>query len=80
MTNLIPTSLIDRSIEDLKALSAYLAGQIPSNSRSVASLPHEVRLSKEALLTISVLLPKLRAVREREHTPVVTKVGRDCED
>lgn len=59
-------TLIDQSIADLEALSAQLAGEIPSNSRAMPALPFEVRLSKEALLTISVLLPKLRAVRARD--------------
>lgn len=75
-----PTSLIDQSIEDLERLSAYLASDIPSNSRSVASLPSGVRLSKETLLTISVLLPKLQAVRARERARAARKACRPCED
>jgi hypothetical protein len=75
-----PTSLIDQSIEALERLAAYLAGEIPSNSRSIASLPSRVRLSKETLLSISVLLPKLQAVRARESERTTGKVCRACED
>jgi hypothetical protein len=57
------SSLIQQSIEQLERLSEMLAGEVPSNSRSVASLTPRVRLSKETLLTISILLPKLYAVR-----------------
>lgn len=62
----LPPFLIDQSIEQLEKLSAFLAGSIPSNSRSLTSLPPDVRLSKEMLLTISVLLPKLQAMRALE--------------
>lgn len=68
--------LIEQSIEQLEKLSELLAGEVPSNSRSMASLSRRVRLSKETLLTISVLLPKLHAVREAHRMP--RGAGRTC--
>jgi hypothetical protein len=55
--------LIDRSIAELESLATFLADEV-QQSWTAALLPSsERRLCKEALLTISVLLPKLRAVR-----------------
>lgn len=62
----IPSDLLDQSIEQLETLSEFLAGNVPSNSRSCVSMPFGVRLCKETLLTISVLLPKLRTMRAYE--------------
>jgi hypothetical protein len=56
-----PLTLIDRTIDDLESLCEVLADEVDTRVRS--ELPPEGRLCKEALLTISVLLPKLRAVR-----------------
>lgn len=57
-----PTSLIDRSIAVLESLAASFASE-------VAAAPAEERLDearrrrKEVLLTLSILIPKLRAAR-----------------
>jgi hypothetical protein len=56
-----PLALIDRTIDDLESLREMLADEVDMRVRS--ELPPEGRLCKEALLTIGVLLPKLRAVR-----------------
>jgi len=62
MSNGAPV-LIDRSIVQLEKLAAFLADEV-EQPQSTTLLPlSERRLCKEALLTISVLLPKLRAVR-----------------
>ena len=62
MSNESP-ALIDRSIAQLESLAAFLADEV-QRPWTAAVLPlAERRLCKEALLTISVLLPKLQAVR-----------------
>jgi hypothetical protein len=62
-----PSLLIDQSIAQLQALSAFLAQEVQQPSPKSSALPPEQRICKEALLTISVLLPKLYAAR-RVHT------------
>jgi hypothetical protein len=76
-----PSALIQASIEQLEALSAFLADDVLAARCEPARLPPEKRLSKEALLTISVLLPKLRAAR-RVHGEAVAgmRVCESCED
>jgi len=63
-------ALIDRSIVQLETLAAVLAEEI-QQPWTTAVLPlAQRRLRKEALLTISVLLPKLHAVqRAHSHPP-----------
>ena len=73
----LPVHLLDQSIEQLETLSAFLAGDIPSNSRSCVSMPFGVRLSKETLLTISVLLPKRRTMRAYEALRTPTAARQD---
>jgi hypothetical protein len=73
-------SIIAQSIDQLEKLSAALAGVIPSNSRSLEALPRRVRMSKETLLTISVLLPKLEAMRADEEMPKPGRMCPGCED
>ena len=59
------SALLDRSISDLQQLAMEFARELevarPRPGRSL----HDLR-RKEALLTISVLLPKLAAVRRLE--------------
>ena len=75
------TAVIDQSIAQLHALSSALAGEIPSNSRQVATLPCETRLSKKALLTLSILLPKLQAIRAAQRGPAPLPQGcKQCGD
>lgn len=62
-------ALIDRSIAQLESLAAFLADEVQRPwTTAVLPLP-ERRLCKEALLTISVLLPKLHAVRRARLSP-----------
>jgi hypothetical protein len=56
-----PLSLIDQTIDDLEALCELLADEVDARLRPEPR--PEGRLCKEALLTIGVLLPKLKAVR-----------------
>lgn len=56
-----PLTLIDRTIEHLETLTEVLADEV--DERLISELRPEGKLCKEALLTISVLLPKLKAVR-----------------
>ena len=56
-----PLTLIEQTIEDLEALTELLTDEVDARLR--AELRPEGKLCKEALLTISVLLPKLKAVR-----------------
>jgi hypothetical protein len=61
-------ALIDRSIAQLESLATFLADEV-QRPWTTAVLPlSERRLCKEALLTISVLLPKLLAVRRTRLT------------
>jgi hypothetical protein len=59
-----PLTLIDETIDHLEALTELLADEVGERT---ASPKIEARLCKEALLTIGVLLPKLKAVRR---TPI----------
>jgi hypothetical protein len=56
-----PLHLIDQTIDDLEALTEVLSDEV--DTRVNATTRPEGKLCKEALLTISVLLPKLKAVR-----------------
>lgn len=69
-------ALIDRSIAQLESLSAFLTDEV-QQPWTTAVLPlAERRLCKEALLTISVLLPKLRAVRRAQDAPAQRQAPR----
>jgi hypothetical protein len=56
-----PLRLIDQTIDDLEALTEVLSDEI--DTRVNAQTRPEGKICKEALLTIGVLLPKLKAVR-----------------
>jgi hypothetical protein len=56
-----PLRLIDQTIDDLEALTEVLSDEV--DTRVNAQIRPEGKICKEALLTISVLLPKLKAVR-----------------
>ena len=58
-----PVALIDESIQQLQKLSSVLAEEVQSHPRDLQLTPGK-RVRKEALLAISILLPKLRAARE----------------
>lgn len=57
-----PTTLIDRSIDDLQQLATELATQVEVERPLPGKTLRHLR-QKEALLTINILLPKLAAVR-----------------
>lgn len=59
-------ALIDRSIVQLESLAAFLADEVEKPWTTTLLPLQERRLCKEALLTISVLLPKLRAVQSAQ--------------
>lgn len=70
MSNESP-AVIDRSIAQLESLAAFLADEIQQPWTKTTVLPlTERRLWKEALLTISVLLPKLQAVQRAQIRPM----------
>lgn len=60
-----PTNLIDRSISDLEQLATEFATELEV-ARPVPGKTLRHLRRKEALLTISILLPKLAAVRRLE--------------
>lgn len=70
-----PVLLLDLSIAHLRNLAAFFADEIGKSARSLDATSLEVRACREALLTISVLIPKLQAARY-----VVTDgpLGRGC--
>jgi hypothetical protein len=60
-----PALLLDLSIAQLKNLAVFFADEIGRNAQPTAPDPSslEVRACREALLSISVLIPKLQAAR-----------------
>ncbi|HUI62558.1 MAG TPA: hypothetical protein VLX90_20185 [Steroidobacteraceae bacterium] len=59
---LTPRLLLDTSIAQLQTLASFLAEEMGQYRERSGSSP-EARACKEILLTISVLIPKLRAAR-----------------
>jgi hypothetical protein len=57
-----PESLIQESIENLEALSVYFKDEIDERTHDAATLTLQARKCKEALFTISILMPKLREI------------------
>lgn len=57
-----PLQLIDETIDHLQTLAAHFEDET-SESLANASLSPDAKRCKEALLTINVLIPKLRAAR-----------------
>jgi hypothetical protein len=75
-----PHTLLDISIAQLQTLASFLAEEMGSacERENSAVSPEERRACKEILLTLSVLIPKLRAARyviPRDAMP-----GRQCEE
>ena len=68
MSNASP-ALIDRSIAQLESLADFLTDEVQQPWTTTVLPLSERRLCKEALLTISVLLPKLRAVQRAHVSP-----------
>ena len=59
---LSPRLLLDTSIAQLQTLASFLAEEMGEHRERSGASP-EARACKEILLTISVLIPKLRAAR-----------------
>jgi hypothetical protein len=59
------------TIKNLQSLAADFAVAVQS-AAGIAPLPPEIRVRKEALLTISVLLTKLNEVEALSSTPLRT--------
>jgi hypothetical protein len=73
-----PVQLIDQTIDHLQTLAAHFEDET-SPSFSESALSPEARRCKEALLTITVLIPKLRAARlAQERTQLETRQQRLC--
>jgi hypothetical protein len=58
-----PIQLIDQTIDDLQTLAAHFEDETSEGLTRGAALSPEARRCKEALMTINVLIPKLRAAR-----------------
>jgi hypothetical protein len=76
-----PRVLLDTSIAQLQMLAAFLADELGEyrHRSEVASV--EARACKEALLSVSALIPRLQAARYvvAEGRPEIGR-GEDCED
>jgi hypothetical protein len=76
-----PFTLIQESIERLEQLADFLAGEVRPDSALSMPLPPEKLISKETLLTISVLLPRLHQVRNTHAQAIsATRYFQNCED
>ena len=75
-------AVIDGSIAQLERLATFLADEIQQPWTTTRLPLSERRLCKEALLTISVLLPKLQAVRRAQAVDLEHRSPRcrSCED
>jgi hypothetical protein len=58
-----PSVLLDTSIANLRTLAAFFADELGNCGRASPVPSAEARACQEALLTISVLIPKLQAAR-----------------
>jgi hypothetical protein len=70
-----PGPLLDRSIAVLESLAASFAGEIAGMPAEGASQAEDRLRHKELLLSLSILLPKLRAARNR---CALSLPGRPC--
>lgn len=75
-----PATLIQESIGHLERLSALLAEEARTDSYQLAPLPPRSRISKEVLLTIGVLLPKLHAAHRLHAHSTPPKLCPNCDD
>lgn len=69
-------TLLDVSIANLQTLATLLADELGDCGQPLPPASPEARACKEALLTISVLIPKLRVARSI--VPVSALLGRPC--
>ena len=70
-----PGQLLDTSIAQLQTLAAFLGDQLGDRSDRPESATSEARTCEEILLSLSVLILKLRAARHM--TPEGHSIGRN---
>lgn len=58
-----PLQLIDETIDHLQTLAAHFEDETSERVTDAKALSPDAKRCKEALLTINVLIPKLRAAR-----------------
>lgn len=58
-----PLQLIDQTIDHLQTLAAHFEDETSEGLSNAGPLSPDARRCKEALMTINVLIPKLRAAR-----------------
>jgi hypothetical protein len=58
-----PLQLIDQTIDHLQTLAAHFEDETSEGLSNTGTLSPDAKRCKEALLTINVLIPKLRAAR-----------------
>ena len=75
-----PSALIERSIVLLEDLAAIFAQEVCGVPREVAAADAGSRCRKEILLSVSVLLPKLRAVQGLIEAPPAGGCARCAEE
>ena len=73
-----PLQLIDETIERLEILSEFLAGEVNDRTDESPLLSPEARTCKEAMLTISVLVPKLQRARALQQSPAAAARRPEC--
>ena len=75
-----PSALLDQTIDTLQTLAAYLEDEVDERTQPATSLSPEARRCKEALLTINVLIPKLRSVQMLQQLPrLAPRICANCD-
>ena len=72
-----PVQLIDQTIDHLQTLAAHFEDETSEGLSSSSVLSPDAKRCKEALMTINVLIPKLRAAR-MAHPQLNTRQQRMC--
>jgi hypothetical protein len=72
-----PRQLIDETIDHLQTLAAHFEDETTEGLSSATPLSPDAKRCKEALLTINVLIPKLRAAR-MAHPQLAKRQYRMC--
>lgn len=73
-------AVIDKSIAQLESLATCLADEIQQPWTTGVLPLSERRLCKEALLTVTVLLPKLHAVQRAQARTMAPRGCQSCEE
>jgi hypothetical protein len=73
-----PLQLIDQTIDQLQTLAAHFEDETSERMPNARPLSPDARRSKEALMTINVLIPKLRAARMTQVQHLDTRQYRMC--